>query len=298
VSESEARKGLWAGIGAYGLWGVLALYWKLLDHVAPSEILAHRVFWCFLFSLVVLRARGTLQPLVDVLRDRKARRAVGLATLLIGANWFLFIWAVAERRVTEVSLGYYMNPILNVVLGAVFLGERLSGLRRVAVAFAAFGVVAFTIGLGYLPWLSLVLAGTFGFYGLVRKTAAAGPLVGLVIETMFLSPLAVVYVLVVPDEPGGALLQDGWGTVALLLFAGPITAAPLLLFATAARRLPYSTLGMLQYIAPTLQLACAVWAFGEPFTARHAVTFALVWLGVGLYAWSSRPRGTSSRPPT
>lgn len=296
VADPESKRGLWAGVGAYGLWGVLALYWKLLDHVAPSEILAHRVFWCFLFSLLVLRARGTLQPLVDVLRDPKARRAVVLATVLIGANWFLFIWAVSERRVTEVSLGYYMNPILNVLLGALFLGEKLSGQRRVAVAFAALGVIAFTVGLGYLPWLSLVLAGTFGFYGLVRKTAAAGPLVGLVIETMLLSPLAVAYVLLVPAEPGGALLGAGASTTALLFIGGPITAAPLLLFATAARRLPYSTLGMLQYIAPTLQLACAVWAFDEPFTSRHAVTFAFVWLGVGLYAWSARPKRAAVAP--
>jgi len=288
VPAPRASAGLWAGVGAYGLWGVLALYWKLLDHVSPSEILAHRVFWCFLFSLLVLRARGTLQPVLDILRDPKARRAVALATLLIGANWFLFIWAVAERRVTEVSLGYYMNPILNVVLGAVVLGERLSRARKVAVVLAGLGVAAFTIGLGYVPWLSLVLAGTFGFYGLVRKTAAAGPLVGLVIETMLLSPLAVLYVLLLPETPGGAIAAHGWGTTALLLLAGPVTAAPLLLFATAARKLPYSTLGMLQYIAPTLQLACAVWAFREPFTPRHAVTFAFVWLGVGLYAWSAR----------
>lgn len=287
--DPETKRGLWAGVGAYSMWGVLALYWKLLDHVRPSEVLAHRVAWCFLFAVLILRSRSTLQPILRVLSDRKALRAVLVSTVLIGSNWFLFIWAVAERRVTEVSLGYYMNPILNVVLGALFLGERLEGPRRAAVALAALGVVAFTVGLGYLPWLSLVLAGTFGFYGLVRKTASAGPLEGLVIETMLLSPLAVAYVLWVPAEPGGALVTEDAFTRALLVFGGPVTAAPLLLFATAARRLRYSTLGMLQYIAPTLQLACAVLAFGEPFTPRHAVTFGFVWLGVGLYAWSSRP---------
>lgn len=297
AERRDERHGLWAGVGAYGLWGVLALYWKLLDHVPPSEILAHRVFWCFLFAFAVLRGRGSVQPLLQVLSDRKARRAVALSTLLIGANWFLFIWAVAERRVTEVSLGYYMNPILNVVLGAAFLGERIVGLRRVAVGLAALGVLAFTVGLGYLPWLSIVLAGTFGFYGLVRKTAAAGPLVGLVVETLFLSPLALAYVWVVPAPSGGALLHEGVGTAILLVLGGPITAAPLLLFATAARRLPYSTLGMLQYIAPTLQLLCAVTAFGEPFTPRHAVTFGFVWLGVGLYAGSARPGRAPGTPP-
>lgn len=279
------------------MWGVLALYWKLLDHVPTPEVLAHRVFWCFWFALILLRARGTLQPLIRVFGDRRARWAVLASTLLIGVNWFLFIWAVGERRVTEVSLGYYMNPILNVVLGSVFLGETIRGLRRVAVGLALLGVAAFTVGLGYLPWLSLALASSFGFYGLVRKTAAAGPLVGLVVETMLLSPLALAWVLIAPAEPGGAFIAEDGGTRLLLILAGPVTAAPLISFATAARRLPYSTLGMLQYLAPTLQLVCAVVAFDEPFTARHAVTFGFVWLGVGMYAWSSSPR-SDGRPAT
>ncbi len=290
MTGPDARRGLWAGIGAYGLWGVLALYWRLLDTVPPAEILANRIVWCFVFAAAALRLRGSLQPAVDVLCDPSSRRAVFASTALIGINWFLFIWAVAERRVTEVSLGYYINPLFNVALGALVLGERLSRLQLVSVALAALGIVSFTVSLGSLPWLSVVLPLTFGLYGLVRKTARAGPLVGLVLETALLAPGALVYLVVWPPVVGGHLVHGPAPETALLLFGGPLTALPLLLFAAAARRLEYATLGMLQYIAPTLQLACAVWAFDEPFTARHAVTFAFVWAGVFTYAVAARRR--------
>ncbi|MGF1511295.1 MAG: EamA family transporter RarD [Myxococcota bacterium] len=274
--------GVWAGVGAYVLWGVLALYWKQLAHVEPSEILAHRVLWSFVFGCVILGILGGGGRLLAILREPRAFRAALVATALIATNWFLFLWAVDRHRVTEISLGYYINPLLNVLLGALVLKEKLRNAQRLAVVLAAVGVAFFIVSVGSLPWVSLVLAMSFGIYGLVRKVAAAGPIEGLTLEVGFVSPIALVFLLL-RDPPGGVVL-DGGITAGFLFLAGPLTALPLLLFAYSARRIPYSTLGMLQYIAPTLQLLCAVTAFGEPFTERHLVTFAFVWSGLALYA--------------
>ncbi|MEM1025480.1 MAG: EamA family transporter RarD [Myxococcota bacterium] len=286
--------GVGAALAAYGLWGVLALYWKQLSHVSAAEILAYRILFGALGAgLIVVVVRGGPR-VAAVWFDPRQRRAAVLATALIGINWFLFIWAVSEHRVTQVSLGYYINPLVNVALGALVLGERLSGLRKLAVGLAATGVLAFVVNLGYLPWLSLVLALSFGGYGVVRKQAKAGPLEGLFLETALLAPLALLYLLQVGAV---ALFEGGW-TTAFLVGGGPVTIVPLLLFAYAARRIPYGTLGMLQYLAPTLQLACAVWAFDEPFTPAHALTFAFVWCGLFVYAVEGlRARGVAEVDP-
>jgi len=288
--------GVGAAVAAYGLWGVLALYWKQLAHVPAGEIMAHRVvFGAAAAGLAVVFFRGGGR-VAEIWADPKQRRAVALATLLIGTNWFLFIWAVAQHRVTQVSLGYYINPLVNVALGALFLGERLSRIRRWAVGLAGVGVASFVFTLGHLPWLSIVLALSFGSYGLVRKQAKAGPLEGLFLETALLTPLALLFLWGVD---GRAIWNGGW-TSALLVAGGPVTIVPLVLFAYAARRIPYGTLGMIQYLAPTLQLACAVWAFDEPFTQAHALTFSLVWGGLALYAveglWG-RARGAAKVDP-
>jgi chloramphenicol-sensitive protein RarD len=289
--------GIWAGVGAYTLWGVLALYWKLLAHVPPLEILAHRILWSFVFGALLLTVRREWSAVRSVLTDGRSLGAVALSTVLIAINWFLFIWAVSQHRVTEISLGYYINPLFNVLLGAVVLSERLRRAQRWAVALAGLGVSWFVVSLGTLPWVSLVLAFSFGCYGLVRKLSPAGPIDGLTLEAGGLTAVALV------GLTGGFVPVDGHfgadlGTTALLVFGGPLTALPLLLFAVAARRIPYSTLGMLQYIAPTLQLLCAVTAFDEPFTQRHLVTFSFVWSGLGLFAYdtfSRRPRAAPVR---
>lgn len=267
---------------AYGLWGLLPIYWKLLSEVPAIEVLTHRIVWSLGFIAALLFARSGWRRTLGFLRDRETRRVMLLSTALIATNWFIFIWAVSADRVTEASLGYYINPLLNVALARVFLGERLRPLQGVAVALAALGVAWLTFSRGALPWVSVVLAVTFALYGLVRKRAPVGAVEGLAIETGLVTPLAIGYLLTLTPAFGHLVTSDAL-TVSLLVGAGVITAVPLLAFAGAARRLRYSTLGMIQYVAPTLQLGCAVLLYGEAFTADHAVTFGLIWVAVLVY---------------
>ena len=267
---------------AYSLWGLLPIYWKLLGAVPAIEVLTHRIVWSLGFIAVLLFARRGWRRTLGFLRDRETRGAMLLSTALIATNWFIFIWAVSADRVTEASLGYYINPLLNVALARVFLGERLRPLQGVAVALAAIGVVTLTVMRGELPWVSVVLAVSFALYGLVRKRTPVGAVEGLAFETGLVTPLAIGYLLLL-SPPLGHLVTADPVTVGLLVGAGVITAVPLLAFAGAARRLRYTTLGMIQYLAPTLQLGCAVLLYGEAFTQAHAITFGLIWIAVLLY---------------
>ena len=267
---------------AYSLWGLLPIYWKLLGAVPAIEVLTHRIVWSLGFIAVLLFARRGWRRTLGFLRDRETRGAMLLSTALIATNWFIFIWAVSADRVTEASLGYYINPLLNVALARVFLGERLRPLQGVAVALAAIGVVTLTVMRGELPWVSVVLAVSFALYGLVRKRTPVGAVEGRAIETGLVTPLAIGYLLLL-SPPLGHLVTADPVTVGLLVGAGVITAVPLLAFAGAARRLRYTTLGMIQYLAPTLQLGCAVLLYGEAFTQAHAITFGLIWIAVLLY---------------
>ena len=285
VSETDTgstRSGALMALVAYGLWGLLPIYWKLLSEVPAIEVLTHRIVWSLGFIAALLFARSGWRRTLGFLRDRETRRVMFLSTALIATNWFIFIWAVSADRVTEASLGYYINPLLNVALARVFLGERLRPRQGVAVALAALGVAWLTFSRGALPWVSVVLAVTFALYGLVRKRAPVGAVEGLAIETGLVTPLAIGYLLTLTPALGHLLTSDAL-TVSLLVGAGVITAVPLLAFAGAARRLRYSSLGMIQYVAPTLQLGCAVLLYGEAFTADHAVTFGLIWVAVLVY---------------
>lgn len=291
-THNEGRAGLAWALVAYGLWGLFPIYWKQLSSVPAMEVLAHRIVWSVVFTLGVLVLRRRLGEVVRTVRDRALLKTLLISTLLIATNWGLFIWAVSENRVTEASLGYYINPLLNVVLARVFLGERLSGLQLAAVCLAACAVLYLTIVQGSLPWVSLVLAVTFSLYGLVRKRAPVGPLIGLTVETGLALPVAIVYLLLL-DPPFSSLGSAPLGIRALLVGAGIATALPLLAFAAAAHRLRYTTLGMVQYLAPSVQLACAVLLYGEPFRQEQFVSFALIWIAVALYvaeAVRHRPR--------
>jgi chloramphenicol-sensitive protein RarD len=269
-------------LAAYSLWGLLPIYWKQLDHVPALEVLAHRIVWSLGFIAALLFARRAWGRTLGALRDPKTRYWMLLSTSLIATNWGLFIWAVSVDRVTEASLGYYINPLLNVALAGLFLGESLRRLQGIAVLLASAGVAYLTIARGELPWVSIVLAVSFAFYGLVRKRTPVGAVEGLAIETGLVTPFALLF-LALQSPPFGRLVTDGASTVALLTLSGVVTALPLLAFAGAARRLRYTTLGMVQYLAPTLQLGCAVLLYGEPFESAHAVTFGLIWLAVALY---------------
>jgi chloramphenicol-sensitive protein RarD len=266
---------------------VLPAYWKALSNVAPPEILAHRVVWSLLFTLAIAAALGRSHELRAALRTRRHRLALFASGILIALNWGMFIWAVSVGRLVEASFGYYLNPLVNVALGVLLLGERLSRLQKIAIGVAALGVLALGFGSGAAPWLALALGATFGLYGLVRKLTPVSSLAGLSVEMALLSPLALGYMLVLGDTGEGHLRATDPGTSALLVFSGVVTALPLIWFASAAKRLSFSTLGVFQYLSPTLSFLLAVTVYGEPFTPVRAFAFACIWIAIGLYSADS-----------
>ncbi len=280
--QSTDMKGLLLGVGAYASWGVLPLYIHLLKDVPALQLLAHRVLWSLLLltGIVLLLRRG--KAMLAAARGRTLLYLLA-STVMIAINWIVYIWAVQHDHVIEASLGYFMNPLVNVALGMIVLGERLRRLQGVAVGIAAAGVLVMAAGGGAL-WISLSLAVSFSLYGLIRKLAAIDALGGLTMETLLLAPLCLAW-LVHVEQAGAASWGQRLPLDLMLVLAGVVTALPLLMFAAAARRMAYSTLGLLQYIAPTLQFLMAVLIFGEPLHAAHIVTFALIWTGCGLFAW-------------
>jgi len=279
------NRGLWLGAGAYILWGLLPLYLKLLTGVPAVQVLAHRVVWSLLLLAIVVVVLGRLRTVRAAARGRTLA-LLAISATLIAINWLTYIWAVQHAHVLEASLGYFINPLVNVALGVAVLGERVSRVQRVAVGIAAAGVAVMALSGGGAIWISLVLAVSFGLYGLIRKVAAIDALGGLTIETLLLAPLSLV-VLAYAGAAGNAAFGQERSVDLLLILAGPVTAAPLLLFAAAARRLTLATLGLLQYLGPTLQFAEAVLIFGEPLRPVHVVTFAAIWTGCALYAWDA-----------
>ncbi|WP_317204777.1 EamA family transporter RarD [Janthinobacterium sp.] len=278
---------------AFLSWGLFPLFFHAIAEVPPLEILAHRMLWSLLFLAIVLTLRrqwGWVRPLAR--RPRVVAGFVASAFLLSG-NWFIYIWAINHGHVIDASLGYFMTPLLNVMLGFLFLHERPRRLQWIAIALAGGGVAWLAWQTGQMPWIALALAVTFGAYGLLRKTAALGPLEGLSFETMILFPLALAYVLWLGWHGQNTFLTTpSTLTRWLLVASGPITAVPLLLFAAGARRLPLSVLGLLQYISPTMQLLLGVWLFRESFTAERMTGFMAIWAALALYAgeglWRAR----------
>jgi len=268
---------------AYGTWGLIPAYWKLLTSVPVSEILAHRIAGTVVFSTLLLAVLGRLPEVRAALRSPRERRALAAGGALISINWGVFIWAVGAGRILETSLGYYLNPMVNVVLGLVLLRERMTRAQGIAVGLAACGVGVMLVSRGHLPWVSLVLATSFGLYGLMHKLTEVRPIPALVVEMSVLAPLAAGFLAFGVEPAGGSLRSLPSLTKGLLLAAGPLTALPLLWFGSAARRLPLSTLGLFQYLAPTLSLLLAVFAYGEAFTRAHGVAFVLIWSGLALY---------------
>lgn len=296
-------RGLAAALLAFGTWGFFPIYFKALAHVPALEVLAHRVVWSVVLLAIVTPLLGRWATAREALGPRK-RRLVAASALLIAANWGTYIWAVQAGRVLQASLGYYVNPLVSVLLGVVFLRERLRRLQTVAVALAAVGVGVLVVDRGELPWLPLTLALTFGLYGLVRKRAGVDPVGGLLAETALLAPLALAWVGVLAAGGAGSF-GAGAGTSLLLAAAGPVTAIPLVWFARGVRSLPLSTVGLLQYVTPTLQLLLAVLVYREPFAAAHAVAFGFIWSALALYSWDSlravragaAPNADPSTPP-
>ena len=284
MPPANLRRGYLLGLLAYLIWGLFPLYFKAIQAVPAAEIIVHRILWSALFGgalLLVWKHPGWWREL----RAHPRRLAVlALSGSLIASNWLIYVWAVNNDRMLEASLGYYINPLVNVLLGLLLLGERLRRLQWLAVVLAAVGVAQQVWQVGSLPWVSLALALTFGFYGLIRKQAPVAALPGLVVETWLLVPVAVGWLLLHP-EAGSAQASFLTSSQALwLMAAGPVTLVPLVSFNAAARHLPYTTLGFLQYLAPTLVLMQAVWLFGEHLSASTLIAFMFIWAGLALFS--------------
>lgn len=284
---------------AYALWGLFPLYFQLVSAVAPLEIVLDRALWSLAFVLVLLAVLRRWEWLRDILRHPRTLATFAASALLLSANWLVYVWAVNNGRVVDSSLGYFITPLINVVLGYFVLQERPRRAQWYALAIAAAGVLWLTFFAGSLPWVGLVLAATFGIYGLIRKTAPLGALEGLALETMLLAPLAAGVLAWRTVEVGSALSGGGAALLGLLALSGPLTVLPLLLFAAGARRIPMTTLGVLQYIGPTIQFALGVWLFHEPFAGPRLAGFALIWLALVIYTaegWRSMRRRVLAEP--
>lgn len=277
---------------AHVVWGLFPIYFRQLASVPSLEVVMHRTVWSLLFVLALLLALKRWAWMRDLLRQPRVLGAFALSALLLSGNWLVYVWAVQNQHVLDASLGYFILPLVNVALGFVFLRERPRPGQWLAVATAAAGVLWLTLLTGRLPWIALVLALTFGFYGLLRKVARLGALEGLALETMMLAPLAMGVLGYWAAQGQGVLVQGDMGALAWLLVAGPLTAIPLLLFAAGARRIPMTTLGILQYITPTLLFLLSLWWFHEPLQAARLLGFALIWTALVVYTleglWSSR----------
>ncbi|WP_076592915.1 EamA family transporter RarD [Herminiimonas arsenitoxidans] len=289
--------GMLYALSAYMAWGLFPIYFKSLHDIAPLEILLHRMVWALGFLLIVLAVRKQWAWISGVFRQPKVLAGFTASALLLSTNWFVYIWAVNHDRIVDASLGYFMTPLVNVLLGFLVLGERLRRLQWAAVAIAAIGVAWLTWENGHLPWISLTLGLTFGTYGLLRKTATLGALEGLSLETLLLFPLAALALTMMTWGGNSSFVHASSASQWLLVAAGPITAIPLLLFAAGARRIPLATLGLLQYITPTIQLLIGVWLYHEPFSGARLIGFATIWIALGLYSldgvWQTYKRQTS-----
>ena len=281
--HTEARIGIGYALLAFSSWGFLPIYWKLLDTIPSLEVLAHRMVWSVLFLLGLLAIQKRLGEFQDLLKTPKYICVLLGTAMLLGINWFVYIYGVNTNQIVETSLGYFINPLFNVLLGTIFLKERLNYWQSLALGMATLGVLNFLWDFNSLPWIALSLALTFSFYGLLRKMMPVKPLVGLLVETVLLSPFAVVMI-VIWNLEGKGNIGGEWSNVILLVGAGVVTSLPLLWFTNAGKRLRYTTLGFIHYMTPSIQLVIGVYLYNEPFTSTHAVTFGLIWTGLIIYS--------------
>ncbi len=293
---TEATKGVLALIMTCTIWGLSGLYYKLLEHIPPIEILAHRTLWSFIFFALTLAFQRRLKVLGQTVGSRRAALVVGVAALMISINWFVFINSIQIGRAVEASLGYYIFPLVAVLLGSVVLRERLGRVQILAVILAGVAVITLTLGLGVTPWIALILATSFGLYGLIKKQIEAGPVVSVTAEVMLLVPIALIVLGRVHMNGAGAFganLSDSL----LLAFSGLMTATPLILFSYAAKRVRLATVGLVQYINPTLQFFVATFVFREVFSFWHAIAFALIWVALAIYTFAALRQDKALRNP-
>src|SRR5690606_33230523 len=284
TNDSVDRRGLWTAVAAFVLWGLMPLYWHLLKVVPSLQIVLHRVLWGALLVAAWLTFKYGRGWLRDTLSQPRAAGMLAISGALIAFNWGLYIWAVNAGHVVESSLGYFINPLLNVLIGVLLLRERLNRVQWVSVAIAGAGVLWLTFNYGSFPWIALALAGSFGLYGLIRRQVGVDAVAGLGVESLYLLPVAVVLLAWTGGGSAGGLFEWGAAMAALLVLGGALTALPLIGFAFAVRRIPFTLVGLLQYIAPTLQLLCGVLFFGEPFGRDRAIGFAFIWVALAVFA--------------
>ena len=284
--DGAATRGFVYALSAYLMWGTLTLYMKAVSHIPAVEVVVHRVLWSVPVAGAVLLAMGRTADIKAALRSPRTLAMAALTATIISGNWAIYIWAIAVERTVEAALGYYINPLMTVLLGAVLLGERLDRVQWLAVGLAAVAVVVLTVDAGGLPWIPLVLAVTFAVYGFLRKTLPIGAIQGFFLEVLLLTPPCLVWLAWLETTGRGHFLGGSAWDVALLLAAGPITAVPLILYGLGAKLLRFSTIGLMQYISPTIIVLIAVFVFGEPFGAARMVAFCLIWLALALYTWS------------
>ncbi|MFH1749050.1 MAG: EamA family transporter RarD [Planctomycetota bacterium] len=300
AAASRARLGVIYGVTAYGLWGVFPVYFKAIESVPTLEVLAHRIIWSVVFLLLLIMLRGGMREVRQAVKSRRTLLTLCATTCLIACNWGLFIWAVANDKLLQSALAYFINPLISVMLGFVFLRERLRAWQSFSVALATVAVVFLTISSGALPIIALIMACTFGMYGLLRKTAQVEALAGLTIETGLLAPIALIFLIHEMVQGRAVFAAQSLQFDLLLIAAGVVTAVPLLWFAQAARRLRLATLGFLQYLAPTGHFLLAVLVYGEAFPTTHLIAFIVIWIALLIYsidtAFSTRP--PPAGPPT
>ncbi|WP_077623545.1 EamA family transporter RarD [Sediminibacillus massiliensis] len=289
MEVQDQKAGIILTAASYILWGFLPIYWKLVQEIPAGEILAHRIIWSFVFMIALLlvlrKVPAFFQETKIIWKDKKKLLGITLASLVISLNWLLYIWAVNSDHVIQASLGYYINPLISILLGMAVLKEKLTKWQLISFSLAAIGVVNLTVNFGVFPWLSIMLALSFGIYGLLKKTVKISAMFGLTIETLIVSPIALIYLSIV-QVGGGSTYELNGTLMALLIGGGVATAVPLLLFASGAMRIPLSMVGFLQYIAPTLMLVIGVFLYNEPFTRAHMISFICIWTALTIYTVS------------
>ncbi|MGF9908312.1 EamA family transporter RarD [Brevibacillus porteri] len=281
------RQGIIYAIVAYLAWGLLPLYWKLFQAMGAWEILSHRIVWSIIFVAIIIQVTKRWRSMWRAVTGLKMFGALAICSLLISANWLIFIWAVNNDQVMQTSLGYYMNPLITVLLGVIFLKEKMHAGQWLALILAAFGVMFITFQYGEIPWVSLSLALTFAFYSLAKKLVRMEAMIGLAWETLFVAPIAFGYLLMLQVNGTETMTSLSWWQLLLLTLAGVATAMPLYWFALATTRLPLSVVGFIQYLAPTISLLSAVFLFGEPFTQTHLISFGFIWSALIVFTVSS-----------
>jgi len=277
------NKGMWYGIGAYILWGFFPIYWKLLHHVSAMQVIGHRISWSFIVLIAFIFVTKQWKDFRRAAFNARTMWIYAIAGVLLSINWLIYVWGVNAGFIVETSLGYFINPLFSVLLGVLFLHERLRPSQWIPVIIAAIGVAYLTIVYGRLPWIALSLAFSFGFYGLVKKLAPLGSLYGLTLETGTVLPIALIYLAYVQSNATASFLHDGLQTDLLLAGAGIVTTIPLLMFASAAKQIPLTMVGILQYIAPTIQFLIGVFIYKEPFDHSHLIGFGIVWVALIIF---------------